>query len=114
MDSAAADDRLLRVGDWVQFPELADRPSISRRFAEVVDVDGGWVLVKIRGGHHLVPADMLTKVTWRTHAYHHLNDPAPTDRGDAGPFCRCGEPVLTQGQACRWCLQQTRDEEYVY
>lgn len=110
-----SDDLEIGYGDWVQLPELPGQPHLSRKLAEVIKVDGWIITVYVpRVGKRVVSASVLTKVRWQTHSYHHLNDPEPGDHGDDGPFCRCGEPVSVQGQACRWCRIQERIEEVAY
>lgn len=34
--------------------------------------------------------------------------------GDVTPFCRCGEPVITQGMTCHWCTRRARSEGGFY
>lgn len=98
-------DDVIRPGDWVQTPE-AKNVFLDRRLAKVVAVDDGVAMVQITGltELHPMPAHQLRKITWATP----YEPPVRTvaDKGDAGPFCTCGEPVNRIGQACRTCRRQ--------
>lgn len=95
-------DVVIRVGDWVQLPQMPNDLILSYRLAKVIDIEHGDVaLVSIAAaGEHRIAIERLKKITWATPYEPPIPNPLGPG-GEGGPFCRCGEPVGVPGAACR-------------